>query len=312
MCVSDLAFSEILASDRFKSTAAESYTFKRRDRCLNPEPVFSPAPPCDTVTYLKDTEERLARSSLPASRPRFSEYSETFGPRRLSCADQVARVSLQRSCLSRPPTDVLPRHVYTATTGVAGEVNPLLSTTQKDYQPVSAETARRYRDVPPADPSIADALLPDEPAPQPRWHGFTPTVPHGGLRSEVQHQYRWPRLDERSRHNWTAPVESPLVVPPTTRQLLGEAAFERESLNYGTGRHNPVALSCGGLASRQQHRRQLCGLQMEEPQPGRSACLRAGPVDTVERRPGAGPADRIRDNHYGLTSQPDPPPPRVA
>ncbi|KAF0302134.1 hypothetical protein FJT64_025776 [Amphibalanus amphitrite] len=259
----DLAVSQILSSDRFLSTAAESYTFKRRDRCLNPEPVYSPAPPSGSVEYLGEVEQRLRNCSLPASKPRFSEYSEAFAPRRHLSAPLTAVP--YRPCALRPATDVLPRHVFTATSGVAGEVNPYLSTTSKDFQPVSAAAARRYRDAPSEDTFTGDPIVPEEAVPQPHWHHFTPTVPNTGLTTEIQQRYRPPRLDWCSRHNWTTEQKAPLVVPPTTRQLMGEAQFERESDNYGTGRHNSVVLSCGGLVGRQKHRRHLCNLKLEDP-----------------------------------------------
>ncbi|XP_037087400.1 uncharacterized protein LOC119107914 [Pollicipes pollicipes] len=306
----DLAFSEILQSDRFKSTATVSYTSKSRDRCLNPEPIFSLAPPSGDVTYLKETEERVRQSTLPASRPRFSEYGEAYHPRRLSCADMVGQVKLKKPIRYMPSTDVLPKHFYTAEDGVAGEVNPYLSTTRKDFKPVSAAAAK-YRDPPSTDTFTGDLILPAEAQLQPRWHGFTPVVPHTGLQSEAQARFCRPRLDDNSRHNWTLPVEAPLVIPPTTRQLFGEALFDQESINYGTGRHNPVALSCRGLVTQQRHRRELCNLQYEEPQPSRPPCCRTGPlatrgpVDDAELR--AAPIslhETIGDNHFGLTPHP--------
>ena len=102
-------------------------------------------------------------------------------------------------------------------------------------------------------------------------------------------------------------MKPPLAVPPSTRQLLGEAQFGRESGSYGTGRPSPVALSCGGLASRQQHRRRLCSLQQES-QPGQPTCL-PGPEEASESQLERGQATWISDNHYGLTLDR---PPRVS
>ena len=238
--LNDLAVSEIVSSDRFLSTAAESYTFKRRDRCLNGSPIYSPAPPSGSV------EQRLQRASPPPRRSQRSAGGETAAPRR-HCNASAAALPRPSCPRRRPAADPLPRHLYTATSGVAAELNPYLSTTSKDFQP-KGSAARRYRDAPLSDHFIGDRVLPDEAAPQPRWHGFQPAVPHAGLSTEVMRRFRPPRLDWCSRHNWTTPAEAPLAVPPTTRQLMGEAQFERESDNYGTGRHNSVALGCGGLA----------------------------------------------------------------
>lgn len=288
-----------------------SFTMKSRDLCLNPEPIFSPAPPSADVTYLKDTEERVVASTLLPSRPRFSEYGEAYHPQRLACADMVARVKLVKPNQYMPSTDVLPKHFYTAEDGVAGEVNPYLSTTRKDFKAIAPEKARKYRDKPPDGTFAGDDIIPPEAVPMPRWHGFTPTVPNTGLQSEVQARYCRPRLDDKSRHNWTLPVETPLIIPPTTRELYGDMMFDQESKNYGTGRHNAVAKSCGGLVTRQKHRRELCNIEYDPPQPGRPPCMPTGPLSTrgpighIERNmKEISHKDVIRDNHYGLVVDP--------